>query len=282
MREHAGESPLVLSARPLADCAVLQAKFAGQWSQAPSAAVTKSQREDIRAQRTALQSASQSDGRILALYQTIRPTLSALRTTDALGQAYAEAVAGTSSSAGQPNLLDLDVASEERGEAEKEQTKRLIGEIEERLGRLQRLKRERHDSLKDLKEHVRPVCPTYSKRALIILSSLSQIKTDDPSQALLINRRNAGGESSLFASELEKFRPYQTRLSTAIDHEKTTIDELVRLLDDLTNLKGARETEERWKGAERRVRELGTKLSKAFGEYQEVKKGLQCVSLVWR
>lgn len=106
---------------------------------------------------------------------------------------------------------------------------------------------------------------------------ISQIRSDDPSQALLINRRNAGGESSLFASELEKFRPYQSRLSTAIDHEKATLHEIAGLLEDLTNMKGARETEEQWKGAEKRVRELGTRLSKAVGGYQEVKKGLRCV-----
>lgn len=51
-------------------------------------------------------------------------------------------------------MLDLDVATEERGEKDLEEVKTLVGDIEERLGRLSRLKRERETSLKDLKELV--------------------------------------------------------------------------------------------------------------------------------
>lgn len=46
------------------------------------------------------------------------------------------------------------MATEENNEREIENAKKLVGNIEERLGRLQRLKRERAETLKDLKELV--------------------------------------------------------------------------------------------------------------------------------
>ena len=232
-----------------------QAKMQGNWSQPPSAALTKTQRDDLRSQRTALQTAAQSDARVLSLHQSIpASTLAILRTTDNLGAAFAEAVAGKELSSQAANLLDLDVVLEERSEKDGEQIKKLVGEIEERLGRLSRLKRERAGSVKDLKE---------------------LIQTDDVSQLLLLNRRTNGVEPSLFATELEKFRPFQNRLNAAVEHERTTLQEITDTLDRLTAHPGARETQAKWDGAQRRVRELSSKLGRAMVDYQEVRSGLR-------
>lgn len=261
----------------------IQAKYQNNWTQPPSASQTKSQREDLRSQRTSLQSASQSDSRVLSLYHSIGPSLDVLRTTDNLGKAFAEAVAGSegASSSKAVNLLDLDVASEERGEKDLEEVKTLVGDIEERLGRLSRLKRERETSLKDLKELVslRDAFPSVAflcSRSLAdrLLSLLCKIQTDDVSQQLLLNRRS-GSVDTLFATELEKFRPFQNRLQTAIDHEKSTLQELTDLLERLTEQKGAKETQAKWEGAERRIKELNGRLGKAIVDYQEVKTSLR-------
>ena len=191
---------------------------------------------------------------MLSLHRSIpSATLEILGTTDNLGRAFAEAIAGKDGS--QPaNLLDLDVAAEERTEREHEQIRVYVGEIEERLGRLHRLKRERADSLRDLKELV---------------------QTDDVSQQLLLNRRTQGVEPSLFATELEKFRPFQNRLAQAIEHEKATLNEITETLGRLTSHSAAKETQARWDTAERRVRELTGRLGRAMVDYQEVRSGLE-------
>jgi len=103
---------------------------------------------------------------------------------------------------------------------------------------------------------------------------ISQIQTDDVSQQLLLNRRS-GSVDTLFATELEKFRPFQNRLQTAIDHEKSTLQELTDLLEKLTEQKGAKETQSKWDGAERRIKDLNGRLGKAIVDYQEVKTGLR-------
>lgn len=100
------------------------------------------------------------------------------------------------------------------------------------------------------------------------------MQTDDPSHLLLVNRRNRNIEPSLFDTELEKYVPYQSRLSTAIDHEHATLGELARLLETLSSQKGARETQAKWDGAERRIKELNTRLGRTMTDYQEVKRGL--------
>lgn len=56
--------------------------------------------------------------------------------------------------AGSENLLDLDVTSETKDEEERTQIAQLVDEIEERLGKLNKIARERNEVLKDLKEKV--------------------------------------------------------------------------------------------------------------------------------
>src|SRR6266576_1776985 len=53
-----------------------------------------------------------------------------------------------------------------------------------------------------------------------------QIQADDVSHLLLLNKRNTGVEPALFAAELEKFRPYQQRLSATVHHQELALQEL--------------------------------------------------------
>lgn len=177
------------------------------------------------------------------------------------------------------SLLDLDVGEEEGGEREKLEMKRLIGELEERLGRLSRFKKERAVCLDELKHLVRP-CLSMSGLAdcyflLLICISILQIQNDDVSQQLLVNRRAHGGEPTLFAAELEKFKPFQNRLDNTIEHEKSTLKEISQFLDDLTGLKGARETQDQWQSAEQNVKELTRKLGRQLEDYREASSALR-------
>jgi hypothetical protein len=66
---------------------------------------------------------------------------------------YTDAAAGKDASA-RLNLLDVDVAEEELDDREREDLQGIIGELQERVDRLDKVRRERDEVLKDLKEKV--------------------------------------------------------------------------------------------------------------------------------
>lgn len=135
-----------------------QAKHGSSWTQPPSASLTKTLREDLRNQQAALASASESDERIGALYGAIRSSIGLLQAPAGVGSLFRSTVDRAAAPDGvepAPSLLDLDVRQEEADDREKARLRSLVGEVEERLGRLHRLRKERTDVLKELKELVR-------------------------------------------------------------------------------------------------------------------------------
>ncbi|KAG8802942.1 bck1-like resistance to osmotic shock, partial [Serendipita sp. 398] len=125
--------------------------------------------------------------------------------------------------------------------------------IEERLGRLNKISRERNEILKDLKE---------------------KVQNDDVSHVLLLNRRNAGVEPSLFATELEKFRPYQSRLAATTHAQQTTIQEIAHMWKSLKDKGGKNKGAKKWEERERRVMALVKRFASAREGYLEVSDGL--------
>ena len=92
---------------------------------------------------------------------------------------------------------------------------------------------------------------------------LLQVQTDDVSHLLLVNRRSPGIESSLFAQELEKFRPFQQRLSATIHHEQLAIQELTSLWRGLRDLAGRGAGARKWEERERRKKDTIRRFSRA-------------------
>jgi tyrosine-protein phosphatase non-receptor type 23 len=163
-------------------------------------------------------------------------------------------------------LLDLDT---DKDDAEKAKLARLVEDLDERLGRLNKIERERDQTLKDLKEKVNePLAPLG---ALTLLPS--QIQTDDVSHLLLLNRRNTNVEPTIFASELEKFRPYQQRLSQTVHHQQSTIQEITQLWRALKDM-GGRTGARKWDERERRKKETVRRFTQAGERYMEVRDGL--------
>jgi len=58
------------------------------------------------------------------------------------------------------------------------------------------------------------------------------------SHLLLINHRSANAEQTVFAAELEKFRPYQQRLAATVSHQEMTLEEVSRIWKALKNGRG--------------------------------------------
>ena len=133
------------------ECEAMRVKYDHLWTQAPSATLTKSLRQDLKSHFGALEAASASDQQVVVLWNSVREEIGLLMSPEVEDVFRASTAKG---GAGSENLLDLDVASETRDEQERAQVEHLVREIDDRLGRLNKIARERNEVLKDLKEKV--------------------------------------------------------------------------------------------------------------------------------
>ncbi len=104
-----------------------------------------------------------------------------------------------------------------------------------------------------------------------------QIQADDVSHLLLLNKRNTGVEPALFAAELEKFRPYQQRLSATVHHQELALQELGTLWKNLKDLAGRGAGARKWDDREKRKKETVRRFSRARDVYMEIRDGLAWV-----
>ncbi|KAJ7489516.1 BRO1-like domain-containing protein [Mycena latifolia] len=229
------------------DCEMMRVRYEHLWTQAPSAGLTKSIRQDLKAHVVAMEEAARSDAQVQTLWEGVRPDVEVLvkgRVDDFFANNAAEE---------KGSLLDFGEENDRAEREEKEKIAGLVREIEERLATLKKIEKERNEVLKDLKE---------------------KIQTDDVSHLLLLNRRNTGVEPTLFAAELEKFRPYQQRLAATIHHQEVALQDVAarwKTLKDFTDYKSpARKWDEKQKRRQEGVRRFG----RAREGYEEVRDGL--------
>ncbi|WWC71341.1 uncharacterized protein I206_105295 [Kwoniella pini CBS 10737] len=241
------------------ECERMRAKYTPQFTQSPSGPQTANLRSNIAANLSALSSAGQSDSHLNTIWREIQPQIRLLSSGEsqlenaaaqvAIGKATAPVNQGIS-------LLDLQedvVLKSGLAEAEKEELQKAISEASERLDRLGKISRERDEVLKDLKE---------------------KVQNDDVSNLLLLNRRSTGVEPQLFAAELEKFRPYQSRLAAAIQASSSILTELEMLVRQVEKGKGVKELQRSNKDRSKRVREWERKLIEAGEGWAEIQAGL--------
>jgi hypothetical protein len=133
------------------ECEAMRVKYDHLWTQAPSATLTKPLRQDLKSHLGALEAASASDQQVVALWNSVRDEIGLLLSPEVETVFRASTEKG---GAGSESLLDLDVGSETRDDEERVHVARLVHEIEDRLGRLNKISRERNEVLKDLKEKV--------------------------------------------------------------------------------------------------------------------------------
>lgn len=232
------------------ECEAMRVKYDHLWTQAPSATFTKALRADLKSHFSALEAAAASDGQVAVLWNSVREEIGLLQSPE-LEEVFRAST--ERAGPGSENLLDLDVASETQDEDERARVSHLVHEIDDRLGRLNKIARERNEVLKDLKE---------------------KVQTDDVSHLLLLNRRNTGAESSLFAGELEKFRPYQQRLTATVHHEQVTLQEITAMWRTLKDLAGRGQGAKKWEERERRKKDTIKRFSHVRDGYMEARDGL--------
>lgn len=144
-------------------CEKMRSKYEGEWTQQPSARLTTTLRSDIRNYREALNEASRSDAQLASKLGQSQEVFDEMRAAaqhgeiDALFQRAVSKVrgksSGVSSPTAEPNLLDADFDDSAPSVMAQ------IKSVEEILKKLNLIKRERIQVLKDLKDKVcQPCC----------------------------------------------------------------------------------------------------------------------------
>ncbi|KAH8112835.1 BRO1-domain-containing protein [Phellopilus nigrolimitatus] len=194
------------------DCEAMRVKYEHVFTQPPSAGPSRSLRQDLKSHSSALEAAAASDEQVVSLWEGVKGDIALLLSEQVENVFRESADQGPGGS-----LLDLDPNNEDRDDEERAKIITFVDEIESRLGRLNKIAVERKNVLKDLKE---------------------KIQTDDVSHLLLLNRRNQAVEPTLFAAELEKFKPYQSRLAATVQYEQVALLEITQLWKGLKDLAG--------------------------------------------
>jgi hypothetical protein len=253
MRTYAGES---WSWQDRSSTDIVQVKYSHRWSQQPSGTYTRALRGDLKARSESLAAAADNDARLSSLWRSIAIDVGLLSGSDhrrALERAFTQQGAHV-------DLLDVDVESSALNADEQRTVEELTDEVEANLKRLDAVRNEQAEVLKDLKQ---------------------KVQADDVSHLLLLNRgrtQESGPDPTLFATELEKFKPYQARLAAAIQAQKDVIEDVAQALRKLESVPGVKRLIRERSGEENRTSAVEARFRNARDGYEDVRTGLEYVS----
>jgi hypothetical protein len=151
------------------DCEMMRVRYEHLWTQAPSAGLSKSLRQDLKAHVVAMEEAARSDGQVQALWEGVRPDVEALVMGRVDGFFANQEDKGS--------LLDLGEEADRAEREEKEKIAGLVREIEERLATLKKIEKERNEVLKDLKEKVSSLVEMQCEILTLSRSKLMMFRT---------------------------------------------------------------------------------------------------------
>ncbi|KAI0132055.1 BRO1-like domain-containing protein [Xylariales sp. AK1849] len=241
-------------------CEKMRSKYESEWTQQPSSRLTTMLRGNIRNYREALDEAAKSDGQLYAKFRQNENDFEEMRIAAQHGEAdslFQSAVSvvrarssnATSPSGGEPNLLDVDFDDGSLSVMDQ------INRVEEILKKLNLIKRERNQVLKDLKD---------------------KVHNDDISQILILNKKSISNyENQLFQTELEKFRPHQNRLLQANHKQSTLMKELTATFNNLLQDKRVRAEQSKYESIQRQRSSVVNKYKRAYQEFLDLEAGLQ-------
>ncbi|ORY65480.1 BRO1-like domain-containing protein [Pseudomassariella vexata] len=241
-------------------CEKMRSKYESEWTQQPSSRLTATLRGNIRNYKEALDEASKSDVQLYQKFRQNESDLEEMRTAaqsgdaDALFQRAVNKVRSksshaTSPAAAEPNLLDADFDDDRPSVMDQ------INRVEEILKKLNLIKRERNQVLKDLKD---------------------KVHNDDISQILILNKKSISNyENQLFQTELEKFRPHQNRLLQANHKQSSLMKELTAAFNNLLQDKRVRAEQSKYESIQRQRASVVNKYKRAYQEFLDLEAGLQ-------
>ena len=238
-------------------CEKMRSKYGGEWTQQPSSRLTSTLRSDIRNYKDTVDEASGSDSQLLGTARQYESDFEEMRNAGERGEAdvlYQQSMikAGSrndkSRQGSEGNLLDEDYG--EGGPSVADQ----INKVEDLLKKLNLVKRERMQVLKDLKE---------------------KVHTDDISNMLILNKKAiANQETQLFQAELEKFRSHQNRLISTVHKQSSLLKELTKIFGDLLQDKRVRSDQQKYDGIQKSRTTVLHRFRKVFNAHEDLIQGL--------
>nr|CAG8582844.1 1068_t:CDS:10 [Entrophospora candida] len=234
----------------------LKSKYHNSWTQPTSSSLNSVFHQDLSNHCDTLEKATNSDRHLTQLYDHIKNDIKILsngENDEELEKLFAETIA---SIVGSNNIAKMSEESKTGSENPnfEEQVSNKAQKIEEYLNNLQKIKKERMETLKDLKE---------------------KIHQDDISHILILNKKNQNIEPQLFATELEKFSPYKNRITASIHHQQALLQELTLHYKSLMQGNEAKTLQGQWDRIEHQRKTISEKLRKSKDNYFEVKEGLR-------
>ncbi|KAG6021755.1 bck1-like resistance to osmotic shock [Claviceps citrina] len=274
-------------------CEKMRSKYESEWTQQPSSRLTSTLRSDMRNYRDALNEAMRSDGQLAIKLRQNEDEIDEMRRAAQEGevdQLFQDAIARvrvrgslvSSPSNMGPSLLDTDFG--ERGPSVMDQ----VNKVEEILKKLNLVKRERNQVLKDLKEKVSSrhfrgnraedylTMKKQRKKKSGVKLTNSKVHNDDISQVLILNKKSIPNyESQLFEQELEKFRPHQNRLLQANHKQSQLMKELTISFNALLQDKRVRSEQSKFETTQRQRSAVMNRYKRAYQEFLDLEAGLQ-------
>lgn len=151
------------------ECEAMRVKYEHLWTQDPSAGLTRQLRQDLKSHLSALEAAAASDQQIATLWDNVKGDIALL-----LSPQVEEVFRESADQGPGGSLLDLDPNNESRDDEERAKITNYVDEIEDRLGRLNKIAAERKNVLKDLKDKVCYV--EHNLTCSLILMSIRRYK----------------------------------------------------------------------------------------------------------
>ncbi|KAK3353483.1 BRO1-like domain-containing protein [Lasiosphaeria hispida] len=237
-------------------CEKMRSKYDTEWTQQPSARLTTTLKSDVRNYREALEEAARSDGQLAIKLRANEAEFDEMRVAAQSGEIdllFQRAVSRGRKSSIQhspaENLLDADFDDGKPSVVEQ------IAKVDDILKRLNLIKKERVQVLKDLKE---------------------KAHNDDISQILILNKKSiANFEQQLFQAELEKYRPHQNRLVQASHKQAALMRELTVTFNSLLQDKRVRAEQSKYESIQRQRASVISKYKRAYQEFLDLEAGLQ-------
>ncbi|KAH8691570.1 putative signal transduction protein BroA [Talaromyces proteolyticus] len=246
-------------------CEKMRSKYGADWTQQPSSRLTATLRSDIRSLRDTTSEASASDTQLNATLKQYEADFDEMRSageTDEADVLYQRAMikAGSkqkSSRNGQTTPYSpsegtlLDEVDDEVSMTVAEQ----IAKVEDLLKKLNLVKRERSQVLKDLKE---------------------KIHEDDITNVLILNKKSlgTGQEQQLFQTELEKFRAYQNRIIKSNHSQTSLMKDLTKTYGDLLQDKRVRSEQSKYETITRQRNTVMARYNKIYTAFKDLISGV--------
>lgn len=259
-------------------CEKMRSKYGADWSQQPSSRLNTTLRGDVRTYRDTISEASASDTQLSATFRQYEGDFDQMRSageTDEADVLYQKAMikAGSKHNKGKNGVNSpaegslLDDVYDEGSASVSEQ----IAKVEGILNKLNLVKQDRATTLKDLKEKVK----RQSSALWTTANPLTQVRNDDISNVLILNKKSiVGQESQLFETELEKFRPHQTRILQANHRQSSLMKELTKTYAALLQDKRVQSEQSKYESISKQRNSVMARYKKVYEAFNGLSSGI--------